>query len=246
MFSWLARVWFRSTIHDVHCGMRGFRTALVRELDLRCTGMEFASEMVIKAALCGARMGEVPITLRPDGRAGRASHLRTFRDGWRHLRFYLLYSPRWLFLAPGLTLIAIGLLGYGLGLPALRIGRAEFDVHTLLFSSLAITCGFQAVLFGVHARAFATSAGLLPRNERFERARQATSLERGVVAGVCLVVLGLVLLMVPVVEWWRVDFGPLDYRRTMRWAIPGVTAASLGFEMILSSFFLGLLGLARR
>ena len=147
MFSAMARRWFRAPIHDVYCGLRGFRREFYHELDQRCTGMEFATEMIVKSSLRSARIAEVPITLHPDGRKTRAPHLRTFRDGWRTLRFFLLYSPRYLFLAPGGFLIALGLLGYALALPAVTIRGATLDAHTLLFSSLALICGYQSILF---------------------------------------------------------------------------------------------------
>jgi hypothetical protein len=246
MFSWLARRWFRAPIHDVHCGMRAFRRSLVPDLDLRCTGMEFASEMIIKAALRRSSIVEVPTTLRPDGRGGRRPHLRTFRDGWRHLRFYLLYSPRWLFLAPGAGLIALGVVCYALGLPAVEIGRAGFDVHTILFGSLFVICGYQALIFAAYAKIFAVTTGLLPIDRRVERAFQLVNLERGLAVAVLLLVAGLVLLAVPAVTWWSARFGALDYRVTMRWAIPGVMCTALAAQTLFSSFFLSLLGLARR
>jgi glycosyltransferase involved in cell wall biosynthesis len=246
MFSWLARRWFRAPIHDVHCGMRAFRRSLVPDLDLRCTGMEFASEMIIKAALRRSSIAEVPTTLRPDGRGGRRPHLRTFRDGWRHLRFYLLYSPRWLFLAPGAALIALGVACYALGLPAVEIGRAGFDVHTILFGSLFVICGYQAIIFAAYAKIFAVTSGLLPIDRRVERAFQLVNLERGLALAALLLVAGSVLLAVPAVTWWRAGFGALDYRVTMRWAIPGVMCTALAAQTLFSSFFLSLLGLARR
>jgi len=246
MFSWLARRWFGAPIHDVHCGMRGFSTEWYRRLGLRCTGMEFASEMVIKAALGRARIAEVPITLYPDGRRGRASHLRTFRDGWRHLRFYLIYSPRWLFLAPGICLAAAGVLGYAIAMPRLRVGHVTFDVHTLLFASLALICGYQSILFGVFTKIFAIGEGLLPIDQRLERLFTRVTLEKGLLLGLATMVAGLVLLGGAVAQWRAHHFGDLDYDRTMRWVIPGVTLTALGFQTVLSSFFLSILGLRRR
>lgn len=246
MFSWLARHWFDARVHDVHCGMRGFRRELVAELDLRCTGMEFASEMVIKASLRGADVGEVPITLRPDGRRGRAPHLRTFRDGWRHLRFYLLYSPRWLFLVPGVALVLLGLLGYALAMPRAVVAGIGFDVHTLLFATVAIVGGYQALLLGAHAKAFAVGAGLLPPDPRLDRLLRAMELERGLAAGALLLAAGLALLGVVVARWWAVSFGALDYRSDLRLAIPGAMCCLLGFQTVMSSFLLGLAKLSRR
>ena len=166
MFSAMARWWYGAPIHDIYCGMRAFRRPLIDSLDLRCTGMEFALEMIIKATMNGARIAEVPITLRPDGRTVHPPHLRTFRDGWRSLRFFLVYSPRWLFLIPGVLLGLAGLACYLLVYGRLGIGPLRFDAHTLLFGSLAIICGFQSVLFAVMTKVFAINEGLLPMDRR--------------------------------------------------------------------------------
>ncbi|MFI5380273.1 MAG: glycosyltransferase family 2 protein, partial [Tepidisphaerales bacterium] len=169
MFSILCRWWFRAPIHDVYCGLRGFRRDWYHTIDQRCTGMEFATEMIIKASLHGARIAEVPVTLHPDGRKAHAPHLKTFRDGWRTLRFFMMYSPRWLFLMPGILLGLLGLLGYALAMPGIKIGPATFDAHTLLFASLAILCGYQSVLFAVFTKVFAISEGLMPPDPRVDR-----------------------------------------------------------------------------
>ena len=144
MFTAMARSWFQVPVNDVYCGMRGFTKEHYESLRQQCGGMEFATEMIIRSSLAGARIAEVPITLHPDGRKAHAPHLHTFRDGWRTLRFFLLYSPRWLFLIPGVALIVVGLVGYGLALPGVSIGELTFDAHTLLFASLAIICGYQS------------------------------------------------------------------------------------------------------
>ena len=245
MFSWMVRRWFRAPIHDVHCGMRGFTRSLYDSLGLRCTGMEFASEMVIKTALAGVPMDEVPITLRPDQRRTRSAHLRTFRDGWRHLRFYLLYSPRWLFLLPGLVLLTLGVIGYALGMPGARVRGAELDVNALLFSSLFLVLGYQSILFAVLTKAFAVAQGLLPSTKRVERFFQVFNLERGLVAGAVVTLVGIALLVAVLVRWMAVDFGPLDYRATLRLSIPGVMFTSLGVQTVLFSFFASILGLRR-
>ena len=246
MFSFLARLWFRAPIHDVHCGMRAFRRSLIADLDLRCTGMEFASEMIIKATLQSASIAEVPITLHPDGRTAHPPHLRTFRDGWRHLRFYLMYSPRWLFLFPGIGLILLGLLGFAIGMPRTTIGGVTFDVHTLLFAGLAIICGYQSVVFAVLTKAFAYTTGLHPAKARMQRLFDIVNLERGLIAGAAALLVGAALLAVAIGQWIAVDFGTLDYSRTMRWVIPGMTLTVLGFQTVLFSFFLSILGLRRR
>jgi glycosyltransferase involved in cell wall biosynthesis len=246
MFSALARGWFRVPLHDVYCGLRGFRKDLYLRLDQQCTGMEFATEMLIKASLRGARISEVPITLHPDGRTSHAPHLRTFRDGWRTLRFYLMYSPRWLFLIPGALLVLLGLVGYALALPGVRVFGARLDVHTLLFASLAVLSGYQAILFAVFTKTFAIGDGMLPADARMRRLYQLINLERGLFAGAVAGLSGLVLLGVAIRQWQQRDFGDLDYSQTMRWVIPGVTLTALGVQTIFSSFFLSILGLRRR
>jgi hypothetical protein len=246
MFSTLAQRWFRAPIHDVYCGLRGFRRDFYFELDQRCSGMEFATEMIVKSSLRSARIAEVPITLHPDGRKTRAPHLRTFRDGWRTLRFFLLFSPRYLFLAPGGVLVALGLLGYGLALPAVTIRGATLDAHTLLFASLALICGYQSILFAVFTKVFAITQGLLPKDPRIRRLSTIVSLERGALGGAAGVLLGVVLLLLAVIRWAAEDFGPLDYASTMRLVVPGVTLTALGFQTVLSSFFLSILRMHRR
>src|SRR5688572_12331276 len=201
MFSAMARRWFRAPIHDVYCGLRGFRKDFYSELDQRCTGMEFATEMIIKSSLRAARIAEVPITLHPDGRKTRAPHLRTFRDGWRTLRFFLMYSPRYLFLVPGGILITLGLGGYALAMPGVTIAGAKLDAHTLLFSSLALICGYQSVLFAVFTKIFAIRERLLPEDPRMTRLFQLVTLERGALAGAAAMLLGFILLLGAVWQW---------------------------------------------
>jgi glycosyltransferase involved in cell wall biosynthesis len=246
MFSELARRWFRVPVRDIYCGMRGFTHDLASRLDQRCTGMEFATEMVIKASLGRARMAEVPITLHPDGRRAHRSHLKTFRDGWRTLRFFLLYSPRQLFLVPGLVLIALGLLGYAVAMPGAVVGGITFDAHTLLFASLAIISGCQSASFGVFAKTFAIAEGLLPADPRIDRFQRLVTLERGLLMGLLSAALGSILLLAAVNEWRVRDFGPLNYAETMRLVVPGVTLFVLGFQTVLSCFFLSLLNLRHR
>jgi hypothetical protein len=245
-FSFLARHWFHAPIHDVYCGLRGFTKELYERLGQRCTGMEFATEMIIKASLQGARILDVPVTLHPDGRRAHAPHLRTFRDGWRTLRFFLLFSPRWLFLVPGSVLILLGLAGYALAMPGTRIRGVSFDAHTLLFASLALICGYQAIVFAVFTKIFAIAEGLLPPDPRLMRVFQRVDLEIGLLAGAGAMVVGLGLLAAAINQWRLARFGPLEYAETMRWVIPGVTLTTLGFQTILSSFFMSVLGMKRR
>jgi len=246
MFSHMTRWMFNAPIHDVNCGMRGFTKELYDRLDLRCTGMEFANEMIIKASLFGSRIGEVPITLHPDGRQSHAPHLKTFRDGWRTLRFYLMYSPRWLFLIPGALLILLGLLAYGIAMPGMTIRGMTFDVHTLLFASLGILCGYQSILFAVFTKAFAINEGLMPEDQRFTRFFELVNLERGLLMASVALLIGIALLLAAVKQWQSVNFGNLDYTQTMRLVIPGMTLTALGFQTVLSSFFASILGTHRR
>ena len=246
MFSCLARWWFRVPIHDIYCGMRGFTHAWYDRLDQRCTGMEFATEMIIKTSLYGGRIAEVPVTLHPDKRIAHAPHLRTLRDGWRTLRFFMMYTPRWLFLVPGLLLCLLGLLGYGLALPAVQVGRVIFDAHTLVFASLALICGYQAVLFAIFTKTFAMNEGLMPEDPLALKFFRFVNLERGIVLGLLACVAGTGLLLWAVNIWRLADFGRLDYAQTMRWVIPGSTLVALGFQTVLSGFFVSILGMQRR
>lgn len=245
MFSLFARWWFKAPIHDVYCGLRGFRRDFQAGLDQRCTGMEFATEMIIKASLFGARISEVPISLHPDGRKSHPPHLKTFRDGWRTLRFFMMYSPRWLFLTPGALLVAAGVAGYALALPGVRIGGASLDAHTLLFASLALICGQQSLLFAVFTKTFSISEGLIPQDRRLTRMFELVNLEKGLLVGIAGVVAGIVLLLMAVDRWRRAEFGNLDYARTMRLVIPGATLTALGVQTVFGSFFISILGMRR-
>jgi glycosyltransferase involved in cell wall biosynthesis len=246
MFSWLARWWFGSPLHDVYCGLRGFRKDVYPLLDQRCTGMEFATEMIIKASLYGAKIAEVPITLYPDGRKDRAPHLRTFRDGWRTIRLFFICSPRWLFLVPGILLILLGMAGYGIAMPGMTFYGVTFDAHTLLFASLAIICGYQSIVFALLTKAFAISEGLLPEDPRMNRFFQFVNLEKGLVFSSIALFVGVTLLMAAVNDWRQASFGQLDYAQTMRLVVPGATLTALAFQTILSSFFVSILGMRRR
>ncbi len=242
----IGRLFFHSPAGDFHCGLRGFRRAAVMKMDLRTTGMEFASEMVVKATLHKMRVAEVPTTLRPDGRS-RRPHLRRWRDGWRHLRFLLLYSPRWLFLYPGLVLMLGGLVG---GAWLLRgpifIGRVGFDVQTLLYAAVAVVIGFQAMVFSLFTKVFAISEALLPDDPKLNRLFRIISLERGLIVGALLVLAGLGGSIYAVTFWDEKSFGPLDPSTTLRIIIPSITALVVGCQTILSSFFLSVLVLRRK
>ena len=246
MFTIMARRWFGAPINDVYCGLRGFSKALFQRLNLRCTGMEFATEMIIKSSLYRENIAEVPITLHPDGRTAHPPHLKTYRDGWRTLRFFLMYSPRWLFVVPGAILIALGVLGYAVAMPGLTINGVTFDAHTLLFASLAILCGYQSVLFAIFSKTFAISEGLMPEDPRLTRFFKLMYLERGLILSAVGLLVGLGLLLAAVQEWKLASFGHLDYAKTMRLVVPGATLTALSFQTILSSFFVSILGMRRR
>lgn len=232
MFSFMARLWFNAPFHDVHCGMRAFTKDFYKSLDQRCTGMEFATEMTIKASLYGHNITEIPITLYPDGRTSHPPHLKTFRDGWRHLRLYLVYTPRWLFLLPGIFSILLGIISYALALPQLTIGGIRFDVHTLLFGSLFILCGFQAILFAVFTKTFAISEGLMPEDPKLNKLFEIINLEKGLIISSIMLVVGIILLLVAVNQWRLTGFGLLDYSQTMRWVIPGATLTALAVQTL--------------
>jgi glycosyltransferase involved in cell wall biosynthesis len=242
----IGRLFFKSPVGDFHCGLRAFRREAIERLDLRTHGMEFASEMVVKATAFGLRVTEIPTTLSPDGR-DRAPHLRTWRDGWRHLRFLLLYSPRWLFLYPGITLFVLGAAVSALLIPGPRmIGNVQFDINTLLFAAMAILIGFQSVVFAAFTKIFAISEGLLPEDPRLFKLFRYLTLEAGLVAGVLLVLAGTGAWGLGLEYWRSHHFGPLDPEKTLRIVIPGVVSFTLGFQIILSSFFLSVLGMSRR
>jgi Glycosyl transferase family 2 len=243
----IARLMFwNPPCRDFHCGLRGFSRDAALRMDLQTTGMEFASEMVVKSVLKRMSIVEVPTTLSPDGRS-RPPHLRSWRDGWRHLRFLLLYSPRWLFLYPGLALMAAGLLvGGALFVGPLVVEGVTLDVHTLLYAALAVVIGFQAVVFAILTKVFAVSERLLPGSERMDRLSRHVTLEAGVVVGLALTLAGLAGSVYALTWWGGRDFGPLDPRETLRVVIPSVTAVTLGIQTVLSSFFLSVLGLKRK
>jgi glycosyltransferase involved in cell wall biosynthesis len=246
MLTRLGKLFFGSPVGDFYCGLRGLSKESFERLDLRTTGMEFASEMVVKATLKRMRIAEVPTTLSPALRT-RPPHLRPWRDGWRGLRFLLLYSPRWLFLYPGLLMMAAGTLGLAWLLPhPQRIGNVTFDGQTLLFAAIAVVVGFQAVLFSMFTKVFAISEGLLPEDPRLNRILRYVTLEVGLVVGFVLFAIGAAGSVYAFVRWSQVSFGALQMSRSLRVIVPSVVSLVLGIETILSSFFLSILGLRRR
>ena len=245
--SGLGQLFFKSPVTDFHCGMRAFTRDAYLKLGLRTTGMEFASEMVIKATLNGMRIAEVPITLHQDGRS-RPPHLRSWRDGWRHLRFMLLYSPTWLFMVPGLLLLLVGM-GVGLRLQwgFWKIGPFGFDTNTLLVCSMAQVVGLQIFFFGIFARVFAISEGLLPKTPSpLDIIQKVFTLERGIIIGLAIALLGIIKLLHAVWYWKTFNFGVIPYSVSLRMVIPGVTSIIVGVQIVFSSFFLSIFDLPRK
>ena len=241
--SFIGRLLFKCPARDFHCGLRGFTREAYDKMELITTGMEFASEMVIKATLKSLRITEVPITLHPDGRS-RPPHLKPWRDGWRHLRFMLIYSPRWLFLMPGLGLAILGLVsGAALAVRPLQVGGIAFDTGTLAVASLFVIIGEQLVAFALFTKVFAISEGLLPQDAKFLNIFRYFSLEKGIVLGLLLLLLGLGLLGHAFWIWKEARFGNLPFGENLRRLIPAVTLIALGIQTVFSSFFLSILGL---
>ncbi len=241
VLSFIGRLFFKTPIGDFHCGLRGFRREAFLAMDLRSSGMELASEMVVKASLMGMKMAEVPTVLSPDGR-NRAPHLRTWRDGWRHLRFLLIYSPKWLFFYPGLLFVFLGAVLSG----TLVLGRVEiagivFDVHTLLYTSMMIVVGCQFVFFYLLSRVFAAETGLLPRTASFERSMRYFNLERGLLMGGVFLLTGVFLSVMAVFQWGQTHFGTIDPVVMLRRVIPAVSLVVLGVQVMMNSFFLGMM-----
>jgi len=241
--TFISRMFFRTPVGDMHCGLRGFRKDAYEKLRLRATGMEFASEMVIKASLRRMKITEVPVTLSPDGRS-RPPHLRTWRDGWRHLRFMLLFSPRWLFLYPGIALFTAGLLaGAALEIGPVRVGPFGFDIHTLLLAGFCCLIGYQLIVFAVFTKVFAIRMGFHPPNPTYASMFRYVQLETGLVVGALMFLIGVAGTVVAVLSWGAAGFGALDPRLTMREIIPASVLLTLGVQTIFASFFLSILGI---
>ena len=246
VLSAIGRLFFRSRVGDFHCGLRAVNRAAYEHMAPTTTGMEYASELVIKATLAGLPISEVPIVLHPDGRS-RAPHLRSWRDGWRHLRFMLLFSPRWLFLVPGSVLFGMGFAASVWLLSGeRRVGPAQLDIHTLLMAGLACLLGYQLIVFALFTKVFAVTEGFQPMPGYLDRLFRHVSLELGIVVGLLLTLTGFATLVAAVWSWSAVAFGALDPRLTMRVVIPGAVLLVLGIQTIFSSFFLSVLGIRRR
>lgn len=247
VLTWVGRVLFRSPIRDFHCGLRGFNRESMIEMELQTTGMEFASEMVVKSTLAGLKVSEVPTTLKKDGRS-RPPHLRSWRDGWRHLRFLLIFSPRWLFLVPGLAALLIGGLGsLTLLFGPTSVGAVSFDVASQVYLSALAVVGYQAVLFAILTKMYAEREGFrLPRGRSFAWLAERASLESLSLVGLLLFLVGLLVLVIQFVAWGNSGFGALDARETLRVAIPGSLLLIIGAQTVMSGLFLGILTIPTR
>jgi len=243
VLSFIGRLFFKCPARDFHCGLRGFTRIAFDKMNLKTTGMEFASEMVIKSTLKRLKIGEVPATLRPDGRS-RPPHLKPWRDGWRHLRFMLLFSPRWLFLVPGIFLSLLGIiLGGALSVRNLAIGGINLDVGTLMMACMAIVVGFQLVVFAFFTKVFAIAEELLPGDPKFSRMFKFFNLEKGILLGLAVLLAGILLFLRAVWIWRQHNYGALDYEQNLRRLIPAATLIVLGVQAVFSSFFMSALGL---
>lgn len=243
VLSWIGRVLFRSPIKDFHCGLRGFNRQSMLDLHLQTTGMEFASEVVVKSTLGGLRVSEVPTTLKKDGRS-RPPHLRSWRDGWRHLRFLLIFSPRWLFLWPGATAFFVGLIGtLLLSFGPITFGDVGFDVSSQLYLAALTVVGYQAILFAILTKIYAQREGFqIPRSRSFDKLEKRISLESGALAGVILFAIGLIIAIVQLVQWSGTDFGALEAASTVRVTVLASLVMMLGAQTTMAGMFLGVLG----
>ena len=241
--SWLGQKLFGTTIKDFNCGMRAFTKRAYELMDLQTTGMEFISEMVVKAAIWKLRVAQVPITLHRDGR-GRMPHLRPWRDGWRNLRFMLIYSPRWLFLIPGLVMAFIGLVAMiALWLRPIVIHHVMLDAGTMIIAAMLLILGVQLTAFALSTKIFAIGAGLMPENRHLNRLFRYFTLERGILLGFILMIGGGWLILEAFLKWHQVHFGNLSYSENMRYLVPGATLTIFGIQTMFTSFFLSVLGL---
>jgi glycosyltransferase involved in cell wall biosynthesis len=241
VLSFIGRLFFSARVGDFHCGLRGFNRERMMALDLRTTGMEFASEMVVRAALAGYRILEVPTTLKKDGRS-RAPHLNTWRDGWRHLRFLLLYSPRWLFVYPGLLLLGFGLIGTALLLPGpVYVGAVGIDIHTFIVACICILLGLQSISFAVVARRYGAARGFLPAPSSYVSVLSAFTLERLLLAALLLLALGLAGLIWCIGIWASARFGPLQYASLLRGLMLSLTAIAAAIQLAFTAFLAGIM-----
>lgn len=246
VLSFIGRLFFGSKAGDFHCGLRGFRQDIVSLLNLQTTGMEFASEMVVKATIFNLKITEVPTTLSPDGRS-RPPHLRTWRDGWRHLRFLLLYSPKWLFLIPGIFLMLLGfIMGVFIIQGPVHLFNMYLDTNTLLYAAAFVITGFQAINFAIFTRTYAIQVGFLPQNQTLNKMYKYVNLESALIVGLIVTALGIGGSVYSLMIWNKANFGYLDYSSILRLVIPSVVCIIIGLQIILSSFFLSVLGVNKK
>ncbi len=246
VLSFIGRIFYPSEIKDFHCGLRGYRRESIQNLNLQTTGMEYASEMVVQSTLHQLKMIEVPTTLSPDGRS-RPPHLRSWRDGWRHLKFLMMYSPNWTFLYPGLILTLIGLvmmIAIGVGSP--QIGRVNFGVNTMMYGSTSVLIGINIIFFSLFTKAYALHSGFIPNSTKTIENFEKFTVEKGVLAGVVLSLIGLIITIVAFVIWGNASFGDLEAELMMRITIPAATLIAIGVELIFASFFLGILEIKKK
>ncbi len=243
VLSFLGRLFYKIKIGDFHCGLRGFSKEAYHRMDLKTTGMEFASEMIVKSKLNGLKITEVPTILYPDGRT-RKPHLKTWSDGWRHLRFLTLYSPNWLFLYPAILMMVVGLVASTLLIiEPVMIEGIIFDIHTLMYSSSLILIGFQFLVFYGLTKIFAVENGLLPKSKRYPKIMKYLNLEKGLIIGLLFLITGFILSYKGLTVWKASDFGSLRPTNTFRLIIPAVFTILLGVQIILFSLFFSILGL---
>jgi len=246
VISFLGRLFFRLKVGDFNCGLRGFSRHHIQRIGLSSPGMEFASELIVKAALAGYRIDEVPTTLRPDGR-GRPPHLRSWRDGWRHLRFLLMLSPRWLFLIPGLVSFTVGsLVWVVLAFHPIELAGVVFDIHTMLYAGAASILGLQMIYFAIFARLYGTLSGPFMPSGFLQRFLRHFTLERGLIVSLAAIGVGLSLAISSFISWGNADFAETDPQRLMRVAIPAVVLFIEGVETAMASFFIAILSSWRR
>ncbi len=242
VLSFLARLFFPSKIHDYHCGLRGYNTESIRKLGLMTTGMEYASEMVVKATLNHLKIAEVPTTLKKDGRS-KPPHLRSWSDGWRHLKFLLMHSPNWLFLYPGMLFFLLGLIM----VIVLLFGEVGvFGIHTMMYGAVAVILGFNLIMFSMFTKCYARVSGFIPAEDKISRFLAKTTTEKGILAGLLLFLAGLILTIVAVVLWGKTGFGALEPERMMRLTIPAMLLLVIGLEVVFASFFIGILNIKHR
>lgn len=243
VLSFIGRLFFSSDIGDFHCGLRGYDREAMLNLNLQTTGMEYASEMVVKATMYDLKIAEVPTTLSPDGRS-RAPHLRSFRDGWRHLKFLLLHSPNWLFLYPGMVFCVLGLIiTVSLMFGPVTLGGVTFDIHTMLYGSAMIMIGTNMIFFSLFTRIYAIRTRFIPTKENVATKLAGITTEKGAITGVLLTLAGIIMTVLAFLVWKHTAFGDLNPQEMMRMTIPALTLMVVGIEMIFASFFIGILNI---